>query len=314
MTAVFGYVPLVERLQNRRTVPDPAGRTYGVNRRETVLAAARWVIWYASRWGEMDALIKRAPTLTLDMVVGLVQMQSRLAASLDALAAAMESHNVITIDSLSDSIGQRFPPLYDDEWIPAPIPLVRPTQMRAAATAIRSTVNRAIALHNLPTNYAEDIDYRLTTAQRMNGMGFLPALLAAHPVACIVCGGLVALSGVVGVAYVLTMTVDQLLNFFDRDKQSSEAAIDVIRETVQRQLRLCGQIENQTEQHECIQRVQTEAVEALATANQRINRGIDKYFGILAIAGVSVAGLYFMTRRTVAGEDSPRRRRRRYAA
>jgi hypothetical protein len=203
---------------------------------------------------------------------------------------------------------------YDDAHIPAPIPLVRPAQFRQAAIALRAMVNRTIQQKNLPTNYAEQIDYRPTVEARMNGMAFLPALIAAHPVACIVCGGIVALSGVIGVAYVLTMTVDQLLNFFDRDKQSSEAAIDVIRETVQRQLRLCSQIEDESAQHDCIQRVQTEAVEALATANKRINRGLDKYFGILAVAGVGVAGLYFLTRRSALPTQAARGRRRRYAA
>jgi hypothetical protein len=313
MSAVFGYVPLVERLQNRRTVPDPSGNRVDVNRRETVIAAARWVIWYSERWAEMLTLIERAPTSTTDMVVGNVQMQSRLAAAMDALAAAMESHNIISVGALSDSVARRLPAEYDDAYIPAPIPLVRPAQFRQAANAMRAMADRSIAQKNLPTQYAEQIDYRPTVEARMNGMAFLPALLAAHPVACIVCGGLVALSGVIGVAYVLTMTVDQLLNFFDRDKQSAEAAIDVIRETVQRQLRLCSQIEDQSQQQECIQRVQTDAIESLATANKRINRGFDKYFGILAVAGVGVAGLYFMTRRYAAPRDTSRRRKRRYA-
>ncbi len=148
----------------------------------------------------------------------------------------------------------------------------------------------------------------------MSGMGFLPALLVAHPVACIVCGGVVALGGVIGVAYVLTMTVDQLLNFFDRDKQSAEAAIEVIRDTVQRQLRVCDTIDDPEQKRECIERVQAQAIEALATANKRINQGFDKYFGILAIAGVGVAGLYFLTRRGASQASGDIRRRRRYVA
>lgn len=314
MTAqLFGYVPVYERLQNRRTVPDPSGNRVPVERRETVLAAARWFIWYSERWSDVHALVQRAPTRTADMVVTFVQMQDRLAAAADALAAAMQSHNIITVEQLSESLIRRMPADYDDEWIPAPIPLVRPEQFRQAAQALRACSQRVVSQYNLPTQYAQRIDYRPPLEQRMNGMAFLPAVLAAHPIACIVCGGIVALSGVIGVAYVLTMTVDQLLNFFDKDRESADAAIDVIRDTVQRQLRLCSTIDDNAQQQECIQRVQADAIESLATANKRINRGFDKYFSIVALAGVGVAGLYFITRKTP--EQEPRnRRRRRYAA
>lgn len=305
---VFGYVPIQDRLSNRTTVPDPDGRRVRANSRDTVAAAARWVIWYTDRLRQVDTLRRQAMYETDEMLVAYIQISDRLAAAADAMAMAMDSYDIISVEQLSPVLLERFPRTFVDDETGESRPLTRADHLRAFAALLRSR-NRAICREaNFDTGHAQVIDYRASNVSGST-MGFLPALIAAQPIGVLVMGTITALAAVVGIAYVLTMSVDQLLNFFDRDRQSATAAVDIIRDTVQRQLRTCAQIEDVTQRQQCIANTGAQALDMLEQANRRINRGFDKYFGMVIAGGAVVAGIMLLRG---GGNSSGGSRRRRW--
>ena len=304
----FGYVPTQERLANRTTVPEPSGRRVAANSRDCVTAAARWVTFYCDQYDRFNGYMSRSDADTSATDATYIQLTDRIAAACDTLATAMDSYGIITTEQLPPSVAASMPTQMPIDGVRTS--LRRPEELRRAATAFRRRNLRLCEDQGYDTSHATEIDYRPRTPNpTMQTMGFLPALLAAHPIMTIVMGALVAGGAVVGVAYVLTMTVEQVLNFFDSDRVATAAAVDVVRDTVEAQLRACRDIQDGRARQECIVRVGDTAIQQLEQVGNRINGGFKRYAKLLIAGGAAVGlgYLVFRPRKTSYRDTMPER-------
>jgi len=307
----FGYVPTRERLANRTMVPEPSGRSVPANSRDAVTACARWVTFYADQYGRYLTYMERAEVDTDATDATYIQVTDRIAAAFDALATAMDSFGLLTIEQLPPSVVSSLPSQMPIDGVRSS--LRRPEELRRAAVAFRNRNLLMCEENGFDTTHATEIDYRDRTPNpAIQTMGFLPALLAAHPIMTIVMGTVVATGALVGVAYVLTMTVQQVLNFFDSDRVTTAAAVDVVRETVDAQLRGCREIQDGRARQDCIVQVGETAIRQLEQIGNRMNGGFKRYAKLLVGGGVVIGLGYVMFRpkRNSNREQTPNRSQR----
>jgi hypothetical protein len=319
----FGYVPTRERLANRTMVPEPSGRSVPANSRDAVTACARWVTFYVDQYERYLTYMERAETDTGATDATYIQVTDRIAAAFDALATAMDSFGLLTTEQLPPSVVSSLPSQMPIDGVRSS--LRRPDELRRAAVAFRNRNLRMCADQGYDTAHATEIDYRERTPNpAIQTMGFLPALLVAHPIMTIVMGTVVATGAVIGVAYVLTMTVQQVLNFFDSDRVTTAAAVDVVRETVDAQLRGCRDIQDGRARQDCIVQVGETAIRQLEQIGNRMNGGFRRYAKLLVAGGVAIGVAYVVFRprknanreqipdrsQRFAGNKPPKRRRR----